>query len=178
MIHKNTFRNTALCQHLYTRYIFVFTFLFLKCLCASLLVTLQVRYLYVCVFEEAGVCRCRCMCVSACVCSARLCSPAAAAPARDSGSACRELKPDVMQQESPSQQSQVPTAAREIMKRCGCVCVCIYIYRVCLCICLCALADTQQCFLHIRGSVQGLSAPHAERGIAFSCVISCWERNS
>ncbi len=95
------------------------------------------------------------LCVRPCVCSARLCS--AAAMTRDSGSVCRELKPDVMQQESPSQRSQVPTAAREIiLKRCVCVCVCMYILSVpgcvSLCICVDTPANTHQCFL------QGLSA--------------------
>lgn len=120
------------------------------------------------------VCRCGwphvCLGLCVCVCSAWLCSPAAAALARDAGSVCRELKPDVMQQESPSSQSQVPTAAREIiLKRCMSVCVhvCVTVsVRTCM-------YRTHECFLHIRGSMQGLHAPHAERGIAFSCFISC-----
>ncbi len=78
--------------------------------------------------------------VGLCVCLCVFCSPAAAAPTRDSGSICRELKPDVMQQESPPQKSQVPTAAREITLK-HCVCVCVYVYisieRACECVSLC-----------------------------------------
>lgn len=147
---------------------------FCRCVCPSL---------------KKSVCRCGCACTSAfvsvCVCSARLCS--AAAVTWDSGSLCREQKADVMQQESPSQQSQVPTAAREIiLKRCMCVrvCmrVCMHVYRVSVSASVCVpfvymlQPIHTECFFHIGGSVQGLSPSHAERGIAFSCFISCWEK--
>lgn len=109
---------------------------FCRCVCPSL---------------KKSVCRCGCTCTSAfvsvSVCSARLCS--AAALTWDSGSLCREQKADVMQQESPSQQSQVPTAAREIiLKRCICACACMHVYRVrlsesvCVPLCICSSQDT------------------------------------
>lgn len=213
LFHKNTTRTTALCQPLYSRYIFAHIFFSSSayascslstvcawtclhaCICACLRVTgclricclwLQVSvlnlFLYifipslsVCLALKKSVCRCwrtrTWLFVSVCVCSARLCS--AAALMRDSGSVCRELKPDVMQQESPSQQSQVPTAATEIISKhwvCTCVRACVYMYIeyawVCDFVTLCTCSSQHTPVLRTH---QGLSAG--------TLLCSCRERN-
>ncbi len=111
--------------------------------------------------------------VGLCVCLCVFCSPAAAAPTRDSGSICRELKPDVMQQESPPQKSQVPTAAREItLKHCVCVCMYIYLSSVPASVWVCVFV-----YLSTRSS-QYTPVLLAHQGLSAGTLLSsCREKN-